>query len=1299
MHFNFVVLSSGHSLLMENKKSYSRCILFDSPGDLRETRNVSRYFSREIPQGERSTTGQAIVEFHDIDGAKYHGFMSTTGQFLPIAKLEGSGKRVPIAVKPDGTYCAITAQGCRSLSSMKSHSNPSQEHQASHDFVQDIIELTDTTGVIVRGYRDIGRKFVPIARLDQRGNEQAVMMKPNGSYFVQSTDSSGKVLEHIVRLSDYSVGGAECVGGGGTDRHTGQHLEEKRQEKPTIGRGNSQFRTALRKNLFHDSVIEVKRHDGFKYLGFNSPDLGFVPTARLENDGVKRPVVMNVEGRYTVVNEDGVMEDVHLHCREIHQESQRDCSQCSVCKLLAGEQSLSRTTVKRLSSSSSSYSSDGVISTSVSLTEVRKRRVRPQPEMKGVLHVEQVTSSEEATPRGSHKPGSTQNIPPLTLKRGLDGSLYHGRCNSGGFVPVFRMDEKGNKYPVMKNSAGKYYIIDTHGRNRYIDDDSGDGEYPNNENKFVTTSKIDNAFTKREYDGCVFEGRHTIDGRFVPVARVDELGNRQTVILSKNGRYLFFGENGKANYVDFNDKNASSTSTTRPQESSKSISKRCDDGFTYEGHLNHDGEFLPTFRVDESGYRQMVLRNADGQGYIIGSNGKEEIIPFVIPGANQIKEENTKKMETSKSRHDQHSKSKPKREERNVETLNAAKSETSYTTPSIHEKFGSGVMNTRGKQGSTSKENSEEENDSSSESDNEINEHTNEVRRTSAHHYDSSKHGGKPSSVPSADITPTPDSPAKHKKGPSYLGNKMKNLVDQQEYQVLESQREDDKNAGLLPQQHSAQENTTEQSTDVIDNEDRERELANFKQPRKRKESNVCYIGVTAEEQQDAASAPMEIGDPNMAALQKGSQRRQSDAASAGKPKTSKGRSKDEPEEKLKPAVKNTAVHNVTGRPDTKAGLFKKHMFATPASDLTNTFALGNAGMDKRELEPLVPGDSTKKPSTATNAGNIRLPSLPQAPQVPEDPDTNNQLTQSGEKRENKLQKLPSPDLSERANALPPVDLPRRGSKAEKPIKKKVAAQNRRRASKAPTTGLPEAAEEKIIVEEKRTEDIKDRSSSPAPPDLLSTYSRFKLTTDPPAVSPPPPTNNQASYRMTYSTLPSRVRSPTIPTSAAVFSSDQSKSPEPTFSRKKHSPVNTSTRTLEEYIIPAAKKSSIVIRNERSKTLLCSRTSLSSRVSSRLLLAKEDLPDSVGKIWQEHQKEIEDMRQRFQLSLTSAFTFSMFELPEQYEEENARLMQKAKQLRTLKRPTKLGKPPKNLLKPKKPPLKKKAPKNVKRRNA
>ena len=42
---------------------------------------------KRIPSGETSATGQSIVEFEDIDGTRYHGFMSDAGNLFLLPGL------------------------------------------------------------------------------------------------------------------------------------------------------------------------------------------------------------------------------------------------------------------------------------------------------------------------------------------------------------------------------------------------------------------------------------------------------------------------------------------------------------------------------------------------------------------------------------------------------------------------------------------------------------------------------------------------------------------------------------------------------------------------------------------------------------------------------------------------------------------------------------------------------------------------------------------------------------------------------------------------------------------------------------------------------------------------------------------------------------------------------------------------------------------------------------------------------------------------------------------------------------
>ncbi|XP_072181677.1 uncharacterized protein [Diadema setosum] len=1189
-----------------------------------ETRGESsvseQVLPRLIPQDERSSAGQSIVELQDIDGARYHGFLSSDGQFIPIAKLDKKGSRLPLAVRPDGTYCIIGKQKSQSfLTSVSSESTTSDEETC---FGQSVTKIRDATGVTVKGYRYICGKFVPISRIDNDGNEEVVMMKPDGSCYVVKDGNS-------VQLGHY-FGSPRAWDTAMSDH--GVSLETGRVGQASSAHRHHGSRYASETTVMR--TVAVTGHDQNTYQGFDSPGIGFVPTARVEPDGEKLPVVMNAEGQYTVVNKGGVVEVIDLRCYS-DKLSGTVSKECSVCKLLAHDQPPSEITFQRRSS--------GALVIRNSHSDARRSKPR-KPDTNDVFTVGSFADDLSKSP-SPMKTGFPKGFHQLSLKRGFDGSLYHGRCHSNHFVPVFRLDEKGYRHPVLTDSVGRCFIIDSNGNNRYLDEDgTSDKE---------STVPQHNKIVVRDSSGFVYEGMNTIDGRFEPVARIDEGGSRQAIIKTKTGKYKFLDRDAKMKKIDVAElqQRGNQSAQQTPFNSSKDSTQRGEDGYMYEGDFDGTGQFIPTFRIDESGYRQVVLRNSKGQAYLLGIDGEIHLVPDFISSKAGVKEY-ADNLDSNKM------------PEENINREKSIRHENDPDHEPEHESEHRWIR----------KETSED--DSLSNIEDDLTAAGDPI--ITAEEQTQGSQGSFKSSRPLSNEKLIAVHDEKHERRKSEQGSIGR-------YGTLDSKPDSDidelssadatwENATVLPQDEALEDSNRSTKNESLAVQ-REQEKSNdievgLEQPlrRGRRESTITYLGI----KDDSSKISPQL-DENAAVidLEKKKERRESAKKSEARGKSAL--SKQQP-------VKNTAVHNMTGKPERKGGQLQKHTFATPQANLANTLSIGQGGPSQKADTSVVGESST--PSQLTPENTNKLPTLSNAPQLPDiAANTPDQSKREVSPKQQSQEALLLPDISDRANTLPRS---RRGR--TKIVQKKLPSTNRRRAGRPLNYDeFEQRADGDNIREVEAADQITERSSSPL--DLINKFSRFKLSAEQPLSPPPPPSGNQPTYRMMYSTLPNRIQSPPSPNfSTTVQNTSVDTAP---IQKSSPAPDVNSKENCKEIVIPSVKLSSAHFERARPQSFVRSKTSMSIRPSSRALGIVENIPDSISLIWRKHYREVELLRQKFQLSLTNAFTFSMFELPEQYAEHNQNLMQQARQIRTLKKPTRLGKPPAIAKRQKRPqPLKK-----------
>ncbi|XP_071807070.1 uncharacterized protein [Asterias amurensis] len=484
------------------------------------------------------------------------------------------------------------------------------------------------------------------------------------------------------------------------------------------------------------------------------------------------------------------------------------------------------------------------------------------------------------------------------------------------------------------------------------------------------------------------------------------------------------------------------------------------------------------------------------------------------------------------------------------------------------------------------------------------------------------------------------------------------------------------------------------------------------------------------------------------------------------------------PSQKVVP-IRNPAVRNVTGKPDTRPGTIEKHMFATPRASLTQTNAVGMVPMKSGETldvytvpkskledhsgakskvsatnnqpvkpsqrrESVVPGGNTARQLPPLSGNQRQLPPLsvrdtehkskgsdkrrglgvPKAEELV-DRHTEQQLrlrtgeplptlsdTQQEKDRnfsESKA-KQKSKDRSKPVKRPPAVTQERQdiadtstegtGQERKPNVQNSLSTLNRNvqeHKSEVGTNILP-AIDQAIGLE---TEQENDTWGTQSPlKNLLNQFENFELSLSPPpasslpcasslppassippASSLPPVPKTDKSFRMTYSTLPK------------TFDWDTSRQP-PALTRGTPSPqphglLNDFLEHQEDYPrhVGARLKGTSAVRRQsgdiydrsaRTPSRFSGRkTNLSVSTSSSKssqVSAAESVWESVSGIWRKHTLELNKLERMVALNflpLTSAFTFSLFQLPPQYMEQNRLLREQAVQIRTLKKPKKI----------------------------
>ncbi|XP_038066313.1 uncharacterized protein LOC119736372 [Patiria miniata] len=500
-----------------------------------------------------------------------------------------------------------------------------------------------------------------------------------------------------------------------------------------------------------------------------------------------------------------------------------------------------------------------------------------------------------------------------------------------------------------------------------------------------------------------------------------------------------------------------------------------------------------------------------------------------------------------------------------------------------------------------------------------------------------------------------------------------------------------------------------------------------------RRESSVSYMGVmqdSEENQNRGTSSSAEEG-----ATSRGSH------WNIGRGNMSASR------DQMAAPIRNTAVRNVTGKPDTRPGNLERHVFATPRETLAQTNALGmvpkpsgeglandttKQSQDRRYLTQ-DSGSNASAPRRESNAAATALPPLNAMPrQLPSMgvhdteqrskardrkrslglPRTDHALQefvdrQQGQEdvpiareideeqrytsRPGKRQPVPRErEEGESKGKILPRQLTERSQKIDKQkaqddiAEQLVTKQKGEKLSPELTDRfLPSIASTKGELMSKEISDqqeLRERETkSPQMKSLFSQFDNFELSLSPPPAGSLPPVSTDKSFRMTYSTLPK------------TFDWDTPRQP-PLKSRQTPSPPhmglagNLNQQMTDELLDAKLMKQSTVVRHSSrdfydksartpsrasgKRTGVYPSASESSQESS----PAESVWESVSEVWRRHTSELQKLERMVALNflpLTSAFTFSVFEIPPQYLAHNRSLREQAMHLRTLKKPKKI----------------------------
>lgn len=399
--------------------------------------------------------------------------------------------------------------------------------------------------------------------------------------------------------------------------------------------------------------------------------------------------------------------------------------------------------------------------------------------------------------------------------------------------------------------------------------------------------------------------------------------------------------------------------------------------------------------------------------------------------------------------------------------------------------------------------------------------------------------------------------------------------------------------------------------------------------------------------------------------------------------------------------VKNPAVKNVTGRPDTKAGALRKHMLATPKSLLTQNATLEVGQSNKtgsRESDKMLEDDKPKDDKNGSGIDKTNYYNEMQNGMRDEG------MAEEGETPAN-VGEQTGGEMGRDEGETMSTGKGRR--KIRRPAKKErmPSTVNRKRAGVGGSSvegEVKEGRKEETIKESNRDEvnEMKQENNLPEminqpeerPNSLsrlqrdsrpriasgkennskssLSQFSKFALN-----LNRPKQEGNQASFRMTYSTLPRN------------FDSEQSSS-QTLFDGGIKSPDKLPSLVTREQSPPSAKASRTLPESDLNYMVVDkgyggSSTPIKSPLSPPMRLRpctgdsderEEPIWESVSEMWQKHTTlmgRFSKLDDYSYLPLTQAFTFSFFDVPYHYVEQRSDLRVKGAGIKTLKRPPKM----------------------------
>ncbi|XP_022081497.1 uncharacterized protein LOC110974272 isoform X2 [Acanthaster planci] len=508
-----------------------------------------------------------------------------------------------------------------------------------------------------------------------------------------------------------------------------------------------------------------------------------------------------------------------------------------------------------------------------------------------------------------------------------------------------------------------------------------------------------------------------------------------------------------------------------------------------------------------------------------------------------------------------------------------------------------------------------------------------------------------------------------------------------------------------------------------------------------RRDGSISYMGVIEDEEETLDRSTSGEGN---------------DSSRGGRGHTIRG-SKSASRDQNAVPIRNTAVRNVTGKPDTRPGNLEQHVFATPRETLAQSNAFGAAhkspeniahqssdeGLTKATFKQkihdngnngLESGSSVqsssapRRESLGSHAAATALPPLGTVPgQLPSlnVHDTEQRSRTKDRKRSLGLprtdharrefvnrkeeegptagwdtgrepmcdprasRKQPPPRAGEEFDTSKRQSLARQQVSGGKPntqdyfaddVNTKENGEKGERGEKS-TGFLPAIASAKEDLMPKEMDDqlMREREAKSPMKSLFSQFDNFELSLSPPPAGSLHPVSTDKSFRMTYSTLP------------RTFDWDTARQP-PGVTRRTPSPQRTgpvsdlSQLPADQALNAKLMKPSMVVRPSSrdfydksartpsrvsgKKTDVYSSSSETSRASS----PAESVWETVSEVWRRHALELQKLERMVALNflpLTSAFTFSVFEIPPQYLAHNRSLREQAMQIRRLKRPKKI----------------------------